>query len=628
MEMYDSNIPKNNNMQQPLMYQPLYQLNGLPPIPGLTYGPNLQIPSGNKIININLPGPTGNHVEMKNIYEHVLPGKNNKYSSSTIGERIKVYDYTRQILVKKMDGEEISLDSDSQRSLLSYLKIMEVNPNYYSPITNNPYSGLPYGLLIYRSCFPIRVDENNSNITCASNSLGLNIRLYSLSIAEYCSFANQNDYYTSYDVWRELAYYEYVREQIIKKKVSPNFPILYAYFTSKNNKIDIFSLKQRTLTQKDCLTAEFLRFKANHEAINNPKFKNKLLSISVTMSTNQSPRTIVDMKNYITKLPDEIDPTLQVYSGNTLVMITEAPHSNLYQWASKNYRKNGIVNKMTTTGFYDDFVWISVLFQIISALYVLQINDIYIRDMTIEDNVYIKDLQNFGKASGYWKYIINGISYYIPNYGHLVFIDTNYKDIIKESQTAVNRKRLYKIYGSKIIGNKYNSDQIKKRVFENYRKIINTNNFTREHTQNDVTRPPEQIMTLISQMMTDGETDLSIVLQKYFLTLMNNRIGTLLKRDTEIPNIRESTYKLSVGDMAVEYIDDSTYKWCLILSIDNEMANIATRDNNSKQVSTRQIRLDSLKQYSQSETIEQNFVTNGPNLSEGELIETYIINSH
>ncbi|RYX83615.1 hypothetical protein EON73_03770, partial [bacterium] len=153
LEVYDpptNAFDKNKQLMQPLIYQPLYQLNGLPAIPGnISYGPNLQMPMGQKTININLPGPTGNHLEMKNIYEHVLPGKNNKFTSTTIGERVKLFDYTRGILVKQQDGEEISLNSDSHRSLLSYLKIMEINPNHYSPLSNNPYTGLPFGLLVY-----------------------------------------------------------------------------------------------------------------------------------------------------------------------------------------------------------------------------------------------------------------------------------------------------------------------------------------------------------------------------------------------------------------------------------------------------------------------------------------------
>ena len=171
-----------NRKFSPAAFQHLFA-----PTSAVSYGPNVKIPM-QQVYNINLPGPTGGHVEMSKIYENVLPGKENKMSATTLGERLQTYDFVRQIIVKINDGEDIGIDNEGQNSLLSYLKLMELNPNYYSPINSNPYKGLPYGLLIYRSCFPIRFDETSQSVICAKNSIGLNIRLYSLSYAEYYSY--------------------------------------------------------------------------------------------------------------------------------------------------------------------------------------------------------------------------------------------------------------------------------------------------------------------------------------------------------------------------------------------------------------------------------------------------------
>ncbi len=217
-----------------------------------------------QVYNINLPGPTGGHVEMNRIYENILPGKENKFTATTLGERLQMWDYVRQILIKINEGEDISIDADGHNSLMSYIKFMELNPNYYSPIYSNPYKGLPYGLLIYRSCFPIKFDHTSQSVICSKNSIGLNIRLYCLTCAEYYSYKFRQPIYKEYDVWRELAYYEYVRENIIKKKVSPNFPLLYAFFLSPNRKIDYFSLKKNCLSQKDLLSKEYQDFVKIH----------------------------------------------------------------------------------------------------------------------------------------------------------------------------------------------------------------------------------------------------------------------------------------------------------------------------------------------------------------------------
>ena len=328
------------------------------------------------------------------------------------------------------------------------------------------------------------------------------------------------------------------------------------------------------------------------------------------------------------KLPDEIYPELQLYSGTILILITEAPHHNLYQWASRIREKNGIVYRMTSNGYHDANVWMGVIFQIVAALHVMQIHGIYMRNMTIEDNIYIKDLQVSGKSLGYWKYVIDGISYYIPNYGYVVLVDSNFKDIYSSGSILDKCKREYKIYTSNIFKNKYSINSIRQKVFENYRNIINTNAFTKEHTQNNVFRPPDSVMKLIETMMTDSETDLGKIIEKYFRLFMNNRIGTLLRKETEIPHIRDVTENFKYGEMAMEIIEHDLYKWCLVLKTNPDgLIDIITRSNpQSCDFENKTVRIETLKKYSPVEKIEQN--TNLEiNFSEDGLLETYIVNS-
>ena len=588
------------------------------PTSATSCGPNVKIPM-QQVYNINLPGPTGGHVEMNKIYEDILPGKGNKLTSTTLGERLQTYDYIRQIIIKINEGEEISIDTQDQNNLMSYIKLIELNPGYYSVLHSNPYKGLPYGLLVYGCCFPIRYDRITQSTICAKNSIGLNIRLYALTCAEHYSYKFRQTIYIFYDVWRELAYYQYIRENILKRKQSPNFPLMYSYFLSPNKKIDFFKLKKSCLTQKDLLSLEYKNFEKCHALSSSESFGKLIRPMG---SIANIPERIVE------KLPDEVDPTLQAYSGTTLIIITEASHHNLYQWASRIYEQDGIVNKMISNGYHNESVWINIIFQIIAALHVMQVHGIYIRNMTIGDNVYIKDLQNYGKPMGYWKYIINGIPYYIPNYGYIVFLDSNFKDIHPTDMVTRAQKREYKIYTSNIFGKKYSMKSIRRKVFENYQNIISTNSFTKEHTQNNVFRPPESVMKIIEAMMEDAETDLGNILAKYFRQLMNNRIGTLLRKDSEVPNIREITGNLKNGEMTIEVIEENLYKWCMVSKIKADgIIEIITRDNpKSNDFITKDVRIETLKQYSPSEKIEQN--TNPEvNFSEEELLETYIVSS-
>lgn len=632
LEMYAPQQPQQKPVGIYEQYMPLLNLAGnktfsrtafeslFDPTSAVSYGPNVKIPM-QSVYNITLPGPTGGHVEMNKIYENLLPGKEFKMTSTTIGERLQTYEIVRQMLIKINDGEDIGLDENNDHSLLSYIKFMELNPNYYSPINSNPYKGLPYGLLIYRSCFPIRLDETNNSVMCAKNSIGLNIRLYALTYAEYWAYKFQQLIYIEYDVWRELAYYEYVRENILKKKQSPNFAMLYAFFMSPNKKINFLELKNNCMTQKAQITKEYQRFVDIHKLFSKVKSPNDIIR----------PMYLPDAaRNVIAKLPDEINPEFQAYSGTVLILVTEAPHHNLYQWASREYETRGVRRTMISHGFYNEKIWYGVIFQIIAALYTMQVHGIYIREMTIQDNIYIKDLQTHGKTLGYWKYIIDGITYYLPNNGYVVLIDTNYKDIIKRNQIIGCSKREYKIYTSDIFGKKYSKDNIRQKIYENYKNIINTNSFTKEYTLNNVSKPPESIIKMIDKMMSDDETnDLSNVLSKYFRKIMHNRIGTLLRKDTEIPHIRQSNERFKKGEMAIEVIDAEKYRWCMILKNNgNAMVDIITKeDQKSEDYITKTVRSDSLKQYSSTEIVDQNTTPN-INFSEETLLETYIISDN
>ena len=86
----------------------------------------------------------------------------------------------------------------------------------------------------------------------------------------------------------------------------------------------------------------------------------------------------------------------------------------------------------------------------------MKLKQITFFEMTLRDNVYIKDLMNNEQSVGYWKYIIGGFEYYIPNHGFLLLIDSSYKDIEQDTISGgvwskpddkIN-KEIFKVYGN------------------------------------------------------------------------------------------------------------------------------------------------------------------------------------
>ena len=571
------------------------------------------------VYNINLPGPTGGHVEMNKVYENFLPKRESHLTFVSIGERLTTIDYTRQILIKSNDGEEISIDNDRQNNLLSYIKFLELNPTFYSPFTSNPYDGLPYGLLVYRSCFPIRL--SGGRVICAKDSIGLNIRLYSLSFAEYCSYKLMQPVRMKYDVWRELSFYEYIRNNIVKARQCPHFVSLFTYFFCPNKKIDFFSLKKNCITQKQKLTHDYQRFLQIHSYVKGGNFNNKI-------PDSQKAKVTDLLGDNIAKLPDEVDPFWQAYSGNTLIVVTESPNTNIYQWSSRKYKSEGIVQKMVRHGYHTEDVWFSILFQIMSALHAMQVHGIYLREMTMQDNIFIKDLKIYGNSVNHWRYVIDGISYYIPNYGYIVLVDSNYKDIIPNVTITKKCDRLYKCYGCDISGDSFDIDDCRKGVYQNYKKIMNSNSFTGEYVKNDVFKPPERVMAMLEAMTVDTEEDLGVVILKYFQNFMHNRIGTHLKKDTEVPNIREQSGLPKRGDMVVEVVGDEDFRWATVVDVgtDGNMNILSKEETDDDYFVDKLVNINSVKAYPRTEHITQ-ISTATANLSSGGLLDTYTISS-
>ncbi len=90
---------------------------------------------------------------------------------------------------------------------------------------------LPVNFLIYSVAYPLKYTGSRINIS--KNGIGFNLRIYSLSIGAETYKTSivpvnkptliRNLGWYDYDMWREIHYYEYVKDQIINRNISPNF---------------------------------------------------------------------------------------------------------------------------------------------------------------------------------------------------------------------------------------------------------------------------------------------------------------------------------------------------------------------------------------------------------------------
>ena len=600
-KLYDTSQNAKPVQQQPPTLIPLYDNNGDIAHRLVPYSQMVNQPPIQKVYNISLSNPIGNYTTLNRIFEDIMPSDHVSFSSLTVHERKQIIDYLRNNLIDKHDGEEMNIKGGSN-SLLSYIKIMDINP--YSLYTNK-FIDLSKNFLLYRAAYPVRFDEKNRQINIAKFSMGINVRIYMLTYGDIEKLIIKGIDSEKFDLWREIKFYDWVKQDILRKKVSPNFiaPILYKI--DSETKLDwskIELLKKKTTSHSTTLELDL-----NQKKINNihdiPKNQPKNLPRSENpeekfLSKNKTTSFFYKMlpleyrkqffKNNLIKPPDIPDNTnkvdLTTNSGKLLVLLTEAPTNNIITWTTPIYEHHGTIKKMLATGYHTQDVWFSILFQLVYAFAVLHKKGIYIANFKLEHNVFIKDVITDLNNIGSWIYKINNIEYYIPNYGYIVMLDTKYADIdtdqslYKTNDTSVNKK--YKIYGTIYDdnGDKYNDKDnninyknIQNDIYIQFKDIINPDNFRNYLKNSKGILPDEKVLDLISKIWNDDEKNIIEYIKKYFNFYVHNRVGTLLYK-TEIENIdffKYIDFNNYKGKLLINEIPNG-YEWVLYLGDTND----------------------------------------------------------
>jgi hypothetical protein len=574
------------------------------------YPSQFTLPPVIKNTYINTEGPSGDHERIFHVYEDSLLPKSGISTFSTLGERIHMFQFVRSSIFDGSDGNDISLSGKSENSLLSFIKFAELNPYNTYRFSANVYRGLPDGFLMYRSCYPIRHQETTSSVVCAKDSTAINVRIYKMLEGSYLvNRINPADYYV-YDEWREVAFYEYIREYIIKKKVCPHFVLLYGYFISEKANIDFTKIS--LLRNGPNATSQ--------PAETQYKVTADLVTINKQLVPCDGPQKTI-----------EANPN--AYLGKALVLLTESPTYGIFGWASKTYQVRGTVKEMVNRGIHSDKEWTNVIFQIIVALYAMQLNKIFIRNFSLENNVYIKDLTLKGSVTEYWKYKIHGMDFYLPNLGYVVMIDTNYKDVTHNVGMSLGAKTTSpkKLDGKVFETNKMSDADINDQIFEMFKNTVNPNSFDKEFEKYGGCPPVGEVKSLLQDILNESSTDaqknIGSYISRYMRQYMHNRVGTYLK-ETEVPNIRrDDTREFTKGQLLVHEDGYGSYKFVIFVETNTTgVAKIFTkRENTDTDIINSEVPVTSLLNYSRAEPIAQTYKPNEANMNEDDLLETYVV---
>ena len=569
-----------------------------------TFGPNqtysipnqMAQPSANVMAQNTYNITFANPSKVREFREDILPSKDEsmlKYTMNTITERIIIYQYIRSILIRQSDGENINFLSDKSpevRNLLSYLRILDVQMSKYDKVTNNPLGALPRRVITYSSCYPIRVDRANYNVGCAKNNIGINIKIYQLIMGETFVNKYRSLPYKAFEVWREISLYEQMRDNIIKSKLSPNFSILYAYYITQDTEIDF--LKINRLRNKDIVSKK----EKEQKLILNNLYKQEMTNYLVGLQKYSTAD--------LTKLVNELD--IHQPSNKCLIALTESGTQDLITWGSRQYEDNGLAKKMINTGYHSYETWLSVLFQMYQGFLSMYKFGIAFQRFDINSNVLVKSLKQDEMNVGYWRYRINGIDFYVPNYGYLTMITPDFADIIdNDEQTLVNvpapvtrpalpadvlglgvsntatimidaldnssleklDKTIYKSYSNELLVNQteLNINKNKLRTISNMKDAFDQNIFNKEYTLNGGVRPDDGIIRII----TDVNTNISTLLTRESARI---RIGEKAEKDSVAAGISNQDAIARVVSVAVNAVAPLTSDQAIINQIAIERA--------------------------------------------------------
>ena len=438
-----------------------------------------------KIYNITIGDPGVDGGIIGRVFEDMIPGDPYPLNSLSLNDRLKLRSFLRSLLIKDMDGENMSI-TGGKESFRSYFKFGPFNP--YS-LGKTPYDDCATNFTMYSVFYPLRYDNEKLKFSVAKDAAAYNLRTYNLTFgALYNDRLTDQLQQNDFNVFRELNYYKYVLSEIISTKMSPNFVNMYLYKTDLKTKIKydkLLDFKLRKLPKgiRDLVYKPISKLVDIQEQIK--LIKKVLLKIGIPKSKLTADKDIkehlqkvlndpekskeakqilrasglhpdmIQLKNngetpemYETRIENvkskinQLTQLLSLFGINrknfditaeshqSLVVMTEAPTHNILRWAAPVYNQDGAKNIMIGTGYHPDHTWRSVLFQMVHALAILQEKAIYHRELSMEKSIFIKDVYNNASNIGYWRYIVDDFEFFIPNHGYIVLYDSSYCDKI------------------------------------------------------------------------------------------------------------------------------------------------------------------------------------------------------
>lgn len=398
---------------------------------------------------------------------------------------------------------------------------------------------------------------------------------FSIKIIPLSPNAKSSLHDTRFSIWREIMALRWCTS-IVKSRITQNLPIIYDYFlirdiphlnkyidtgsTYKLNKLgvkryDIVLLNE--LAQMDIHTWVTHQIpeinKINKTQQSNFKINLELWKLYQTHCKNCTGYLIDNItKDYIT---DNVYIQLCTMRDNFRI-----ENENAINMIEKQLIHNATHNTNE---------WYNAYFQIFSALYVLQKkmkmfhNDLHWGNVLVVQN----------KTNGYWRYIIDGVNYYVPNNG-CVFKIWDFGMARSDYYAPMETWRRYdpnKLQSMSEQEHNYEYDEIYRKIYgldtlriSNIPKWCSHNDNEKIYGQSPIEFIERFFKPIHTMMKSKDDTRPQILLLKLFGLYRHDKIGNLLsqqiaKKTVNFDNSKLTKHDLKIGQLVVLNVRN-TYK--------------------------------------------------------------------
>lgn len=337
---------------------------------------------------------------------------------------------------------------------------------------------------------------NNKNYVCLNNNGQINLTKYFKNNMIIGKYGKYGDVYKLYNLKHQ---YNISRPKIIKEKIkysSVAIKLVPLEDKALYNKSNTSYLVWREVRALELVTELVINWHSQHFSL--------LYGY------------------YICNRCEYINPELKDDAKMCILIITELSKYDLKSW-------------LTEKKVLNIEEWYNLYFQIMSALHLIQNKYQLIHNDLHWENILIDEVKQYG----YWQYIIDGLSYYLPNMGFICKI-TDFGKCQSISKFKINKKDLEKlsqILTSDMSMYDYNRLVDVKRISSLYKWIEKYDN---------IQNIPQEFYDILRATKKEPVTPLKFI-KKYMCKYLHNKIGTKVTSYDNKHTKKSDDY--SIGDI-------------------------------------------------------------------------------